>query len=153
MIVLVVEDNPSKRASLIDFYRSEYADDTVLTAASLISGLRTARDNSPDLIILDMTLPNYTSDENKPTTGELLPFAGREFIMRINRMGIATKIVIVSMFETFGVAPRFMTLSGLDDELRERYPKIFLGAVHYSLSQGDWKTSIKSARASLGEAN
>lgn len=149
MKALIVEDNPKKRASLLEYYSSEFPSDQIEVASALISGLRLARDSEPEFIILDMTLPNYSPDENKGLRIELLPFAGREFVMRLNRMAIKTKVVIVSMFETFGVAPRLITLNSLDAELRERYPNIFVQAVHYSPSQPDWKMAIKNVRLSL----
>ncbi|AAB91730.1 conserved response regulator receiver protein of 17.3 kDa (plasmid) [Sinorhizobium fredii NGR234] len=149
MKTLIVEDNPKKRASLVEYYSSEFPSDDLEVTSALISGLRVARDTKPEFIILDMTLPNYSPDENKGSRIELMPFAGREFVMRVNRMSIKTKVIIVSMFETFGVAPRLITLNSLDAELRDRYPNVFVEAVHYSQAQADWKTAIKNARLSL----
>lgn len=149
MKTLIVEDNPKKRASLIEYYTSEFPKDELHVTSALISGLRIARDTRPEFIILDMTLPNYAPDEIKGSRIELMPFAGREFVMRVNRMSFETQVVIVSMFETFDIAPRLITLNSLDAELRERYPKVFVQAVHYSSSQVDWKTTIKNVRLSL----
>ncbi|MFK4259747.1 response regulator [Agrobacterium tumefaciens] len=149
MKTLIVEDNPKKRASLVEYYSSEFPADELDVTSALISGLRVARDTKPEFIILDMTLPNYAPDESKGSRIELMPFAGREFVMRINRMSFATKVVIVSMFETFDIAPRLITLNSLDAELRERYPRVFVQAVHYSSGQAEWKTTIKDVRMSL----
>lgn len=151
MQTLIVEDNPKKRASLVEYYSSEFPDDSLQVTSALISGLRVARDKKPDFIILDMTLPNYSPDESKGSRIELMPFAGREFVMRVNRMAIKTKVVIVSMFETFDIAPKLITLSSLDAELRDRYPKIFAKAVHYSAGQAEWKMAIKEVRLSLDQ--
>lgn len=151
MRTLFVEDNPRKREHLLSFYEAEFGQDTVRYATALISGLRLAREFEPNLIILDMTLPNYSTEESKGAPAELLPFAGKEFVMRIHRMGFPTRIVIVSMFETFGIAPRLITLSSLDEELKSRYPRIYTRAVHYSPSDVDWQIGIKEARAGLEE--
>ncbi|MER9656277.1 hypothetical protein NKJ26_22750 [Mesorhizobium sp. M0152] len=149
MRTLFVEDNPRKREQLVAFYEAEFGQDTTLQATALISGLRLAREFAPGLIVLDMTLPNYSAEDSKGAPTELLPFAGKEFVMRINRMGFQTRIIIVSMFETFGMAPRLITLSSLDEELRTRYPRIYMRAVHYNPSQVDWKVAIKETRAGL----
>lgn len=149
MRTLFVEDNPKKREHLTAFYEAEFSQDITREATALISGLRLAREFQPQLIILDMTLPNYSVEDSKGVPSELLPFAGKEFVMRVNRMGFQTSIIIVSMFETFGIAPRLITLSSLDEELKQKYPRVYIRAVHYSPSEADWKIAIKEARTGL----
>lgn len=151
MRALIVEDNPKKRDALSDYYSREFPQDDLGQSSALISGLRAARDQKPDLIMLDMTLPNYSAEENPGVHAELMPFAGREFIFRINRMNFSTKIIIVSMFETFGVAPRLITLESLDKDLREKYSRVYAGAIHYSPANAEWRLAIKQTRESLGE--
>jgi DNA-binding NarL/FixJ family response regulator len=146
---LFVEDNPKKREQLIGFYEAEFPSDEITQATALIPGLRLAREIKPELIVLDMTLPNYSVEDSKGAPVELLPFAGKEFVMRVSRMKIDVKVIIVSMFETFGILPNLITLNSLDAELRSRFPGVYIRAVHYNPSQPEWKSAIRDARVSL----
>lgn len=59
MDILLVEDDENKRA-VISSFLLEYFPDTNLTAKfSLQSGVRSAIESTPDLVLLDMTLPNF----------------------------------------------------------------------------------------------
>ncbi|MBK1794101.1 hypothetical protein JHL21_06265 [Devosia sp. WQ 349] len=149
MRALFVEDNPKKREQLISFYEAEFPSDEVTQASALIPGLRLAREIRPELVVLDMTLPNYSVADSKGSPVELLPFAGKEFVMRINRMNIDVKVIIVSMFETFGTLPNLITLNSIDAELRNRFPRVYIRAVHYNPSQPEWKIAIRDVRLDL----
>lgn len=143
MKTLLVEDNPAKRAAIKNYILSEFFNGNLFETDSLISGLRQARDLEPDFIVLDMSLPNHPSTDRGMRATDMRPFAGKEFLRRIERMNFNTKILVVSMFETFGVAPNLITLSGLNNEMLERHPKIYLSAIHYSTSNDKWKIQVK----------
>jgi DNA-binding response OmpR family regulator len=68
MKILLVEDDENKRAQLEHFIREFWPSSTLATAISLQSGLRALRADSFDVIVLDMTLPNYDqgTDETDP---------------------------------------------------------------------------------------
>ncbi len=59
--ILLVDDEPD----VIDLvrYRLQGAGHSVLVAADGLSGLRLARENRPDLIVLDLMLPQMTGQE------------------------------------------------------------------------------------------
>lgn len=152
MKILLVEDHLAKRMAIKDFVLKEFPDDTLEEADCLIHGLRKARDLEPDYILLDMSLPNYPSKDRGTRATDMRPFAGTEFLRRIRRMNFDTKVLIVSMFETFGVAPSLITLNGLDEEMSERYPDIYLSAIHYATSNDEWQSHIKKFHSAI-EAN
>jgi CheY-like chemotaxis protein len=149
MKVLLVEDNMNKRNAIANFYCSEFPADEFKTADSLIEGLRKARDCKPDIILLDMSLPNHSSSSESAGASDMLPFAGKNFLLRVKRMKFDTKVIVVSMFETFGVAPNITTLAVLHEEMKERYPTLYLGAVHYSPSDEEWQFEISNFRRLL----
>jgi hypothetical protein len=37
-----------------------------------------------------------------------------------------------------------MTLAELDKELRERYPRIYVGAIYYNSAEINWKDALKN---------
>ncbi|ATG36761.1 Response regulator of citrate/malate metabolism [Phaeobacter piscinae] len=143
MKVLLVEDNLGKRAAISKFLSKKFPEDVLEEADSLIVGLRLARDHRPDFILLDMSLPNHPSKNRGAHAADMRPFAGTEFLRRVKRMKFPTKVLIVSMFETFGVAPNLTTLQGLSQDMAEKYPEIYLSAIHYSTSDDEWQVQVK----------
>lgn len=151
MRVLLVEDNPNKRNAIVDFYESAFPEDDLATADSLIGGLRLARDLRPNIVLLDMSLPSRTAAALGASASTTQAFAGKEFLWRVKRMNFKTQVILVSMFETFGVSPNITTLTDLDNEMRERYPNLYVSFVHYSPSDDRWQTEIADLRKKMEE--
>lgn len=149
MKILLVEDNPAKRAAIREFVGQEFPQDSLSVADSFILGLRLARDSKPDLILLDMSLPHHSSTNLGTRATDMRPFAGADFLKRVNRMRFKTKVLVISMFETFGVAPNLTTLHGIDEDLTIRYPEIYLSAIHYSTSNEVWQSQLREFHNSV----
>ncbi|WP_143100587.1 hypothetical protein [Roseovarius indicus] len=64
-------------------------------------------------------------------------------------MRFDTKVLVVSMFETFGLAPNITTLTDLDAEMKDKYPQLYFGAVHFSPTDENWQESIREFRLSM----
>ena len=58
MIILVVEDNRPMRLLLIDLVRSAFPTSTVLEAADADSATRLFHNTRPDLVLMDVALPD-----------------------------------------------------------------------------------------------
>tara|TARA_R110002020_G_scaffold99598_2_gene236135 strand:+ start:186 stop:647 length:462 start_codon:yes stop_codon:yes gene_type:complete len=149
MKTLLVEDNFNKRKSISDFYKRSFPEDEFFSEDSLIGGLRKARDEQPDIILLDMSLPYHSSGMQGTGTVDMKAFAGKEFLRRVRRMNFETRVLVVSMFETFGLAPNITTLTDLDSEMRHRYPEIYSGSVHFSPTDENWQENIREFRLSM----
>ena len=82
MNVLIVEDDENKRLQLKQFLDELQLGITCQVARSLQSGVRILREKLPDLIILDMTLPNFDAGPDEPG-GQIYPLGGRELLERM----------------------------------------------------------------------
>jgi DNA-binding NarL/FixJ family response regulator len=141
MDILLVEDDENKRA-VISSFLLEYFPDTNLTAKfSLQSGVRSAIESTPDLVLLDMTLPNFDIGADE-TGGQHHIFGGREFIRQIERFEIDTKVIVVTQFETFGKPPNIINIEQLDVMLKSDSPECHLGVVYYHASIEKWKKTL-----------
>jgi DNA-binding NarL/FixJ family response regulator len=58
VIILIVEDNRHMRHLLIEIVRPAFAPSTVLEAADASSATRLCRDTRPDLVLMDVALPD-----------------------------------------------------------------------------------------------
>ena len=51
-------------------------------------------------------------------------------------------VVVLTGFDVFGEGTESKTLSELDRELQEEFPRHYLGAIYYDRSTDDWKKSL-----------
>ncbi len=142
MKLLIVEDDDNKSSQLKQFLREAVADVTTTVARSLQSGLREVRGNPPDLVLLDMTLPNYDIGPDEPG-GSTHPFGGREFLRQMRRFKIGVPVIVITQFETFGSGAEMTTLKELDQELRANHSNVYRGVVYYHAAIQSWKDQLK----------
>ena len=150
--VLLVEDDENKRSRITDYYCEQFPMDKFSHADAMVTGLRAARETRPGLIILDMTLPNYSISAAQGYN-PMRPFGGRDFLRQLLRLDLDTKVVILTQFETFGSPPNLVNLSGLDDELRKEFDSVYLGSIYYHASKSSWQAELKLYREKLKPEN
>lgn len=149
MRILVVEDDENKKSRILEYLRSRHLQSDVVCAGSLVAGLRAAKQTTPDLVILDMTLPNYDGN-GSDLDGKMHAFGGKEYLRQTARMAADTRIIVLTQFESFGEAPHVTSLKDLDDELQTRFSENYMGAVYYHASIDDWMDQLDSIISSLG---
>lgn len=143
MRFLVVEDDENKRRNILNFLGAFYADSIVVYSASLVTGLRELKRQGADIVILDMTLPNYDSNGPDPD-GRMHAFGGKEFLRQMARMSVRSQVIVLTQFESFGEAPNVTGLSDLDTDLKLKFPLHYVGAVYYHASINEWEGSLKT---------
>ncbi|TZG25967.1 response regulator [Sphingomonas montanisoli] len=145
MRFLIVEDDENKRVQLDRFVRETYPFAELEESRSLQSGLRQVRTKAFDLILLDMTLPNYEAGPDEPGGGTTHSFGGREFLKQMDRFNIRTPVVVVTQFETFGKPPQSLNLVELDAQLNREHAVNYRGAVYYHASIHGWRERLRTA--------
>jgi DNA-binding NarL/FixJ family response regulator len=139
--LLLVEDDDNKRAQLLQVVRDQAPTLEVMTARSLKSGLLLMKQNTPDAILLDMTLPTFDIGPGE-AGGDTHPFGGREFLQEMRRFKLKIPVVVVTQFETFDLGREMTTLHALDLQLKRDYPEVYLGAVYYHAAIQSWKDEL-----------
>ena len=140
---LIVEDDEPKRLQLRAFLRSRYEDCTVVEARSLTSGLQAAalQEEQPDVVLLDMTLPNYDVSAHEPG-GSTHGFGGKEFLIELPRYGKRMPVIVVTQFKKFGKAPNELTIDDLRRDLPKVNPTSYRGIVSYDIGVRDWQDDL-----------
>ena len=140
--MLFVEDNEIKKLNVGKFLVELFPDSKIDYAGSLMGGVKKVRRSSYDLIILDMTLPNY---EQSTTSrgGGMHPLGGIEFLRQLKRRRIETKVIVVTQYETFGSPPFERDLNDLNKEMSVSFPNNYVGAVYYHATIADWAEHLK----------
>lgn len=148
MNVLIVEDDENKRLQLRHFLTREFPDLVVHEECSLQTGLKHIRQNPPELVLLDMTLPTYDAGPDE-SGGQTNIFGGREFLRQMDRFDILVPVVVVTQFETFGKGREALGLNRLDEELRADHQDVYRGAVYYHAAIHGWEEKLKALLAPI----
>jgi CheY-like chemotaxis protein len=144
MNILIVEDDENKRVQLKGFLEDLIPGARTRLARSLQSGIRSLREELPDLVILDMTLPNFDAGPDEPG-GQIHPLGGRELLEQMLRFEMEVPVIVVTQFETFGKGSRQMNLKTLHQQLQREYGNIYKGAVYYHAAIHGWKEHLATA--------
>lgn len=151
MKYLLVEDDENKRFALENFLTSAFSDIDLDQAKSLQGGVRKLRNETYDLILLDMTLPNYDPSPDEPGGGSTHSFGGREFLKQMARFEIVTPVIVVTQFETFGKPPETTNLQELDRTLARDFSSTYKGAVYYHPAIEGWREELHDLIGSIAE--
>ncbi len=142
MNILLIEDDEGKRKRLCQLLAAEYPDVVVSLAKSYLSGLRALIRGTPDLVLLDMTMPSFDITESDDG-GKPQPFAGREVLRQLEARGISAKCVVVTQFQRFGEGKDSVTSGQLDAVLRQEHPGSYVGMVRFDATSSDWYDELK----------
>jgi len=149
MTILIVEDDENKRVQLSNFLQLVIPGERVSLRRSLQSGVKKIRQSVFDLIILDMTLPQYDLSPDEPSDDTHI-FGGQEFLAQMERFDVLTPVVVFTQFEVFGKPPNELNLESLDIKLKGEYPNVYKGVVYYHSSIDSWKQELKDKLVETG---
>jgi CheY-like chemotaxis protein len=140
--ILLIEDDGNKLAQLCIFLRDNFPSAEVRTARSLQGGVRQVRADVPDVVLLDMTLPNFDATPDD-AGGQTHNFGGKEFLKQLDRFDIKVPVIVVTQFITFGRGPQTIELEDLDKELKTSFSPNYISAVYYHASIHRWKEELQ----------
>lgn len=142
MRILLIEDDAKKAAQIGAFLARVRPAAVLEERRSFQSGLKQLISVPPGIVLLDMTMPTY---DISPTEGGGRPrsFGGREIMAEMHRRGLKAPAIVVTGFDAFGEGTARLTLDELRLRLREEYPTIYVGAVHYDASSARWQEELR----------
>jgi len=143
MKILIVEDQEEKSDDLVTFFNSNYSQSPdICIKQSLRSGLRAlTMQKDYDLVILDMSMPNFDPSADDPIGGTPESFAGKELLSQMELREISIPVVVVTQYATFSKGQ--ISLDDLDLNFKHTYPGFYLGAVYYSSASESWKGKLR----------
>lgn len=141
MLVYVVEDDFLKANRLMDFMRESFQGVQLSMFGSFQSGLRAIQQATPDLVILDMTLPTFDRS-GSDREGRLRPLGGYDLMRKLLHHSVQVSVVVVTQLETFGEGADQVTFPELVDRCRRDFPTMFRGAVYFRQADSGWQTEL-----------
>jgi CheY-like chemotaxis protein len=143
MNVLLVEDDKNKEEKIYSCINNEKIYIKIVRSYNAALIELSNKKSFYDYIILDMSLPMYDNDNvDYSDENEFDPFAGRGILEEIDRMEIDTHVIVVTAFDILGDSSKQIELKQLDKLMKEEYPNIYIGAIHYDISSTVWKKQI-----------
>lgn len=142
MRILVVEDDQFKREQVMEFVRNLLPSALLVERRSLQGGLRELIKQQYDVIILDMSLPNYDISSDEPDGGLPLSFGGREILQQMDRRKILVPVIIFTGFDVFGQGLEEISLHDLVQDLKSNHKTNYFGTVYYNATADTWKKDL-----------
>lgn len=142
MKILLIEDDENKRLQIKRFLEESYPNMVIDVARSFQSGLDALCDGNPDIVLLDMTIPNYDAGPDE-TGGYMYKTGGWELLRQMDRFEIVKPVIVVTQFEKFGDAPDAMDLQDLNRKLQAEHSDVYRGYVYYNAAISGWRSELR----------
>jgi CheY-like chemotaxis protein len=143
MRILLVEDQLDKREKIKEFLNSNAPNSNVITdKESLRGALKELISNqSFDLILLDMSMPNFDPSINSPKDSSPESFAGKELIEQLKLRNITIPVIVITQYSSFEGGT--VTLEILSNEISNTYGEHYYGLVYFNSATDTWKSQLK----------
>ena len=138
MRILLVEDDDHKMNDIIDYIRTLNMTIEISTARSVESGVQSAIDNSYNLLLLDMTIPNFDITE-KSDGGKSYKNGGEIIVKELLDEDIDFNCAVITQYETFNNE----TIDQIGLRIQRLCGKKYFGYVKYNTSNESWKNDLK----------
>jgi CheY-like chemotaxis protein len=142
MKILIAEDESPKLAHLIAFVE-RHLDGQLLIARSVRTAIDIIESQTPDLILLDMSLPTFEVSPGEPG-GRPQGWGGAEVLRYMEYLDLSSNVVVVTQYEAFPTAGGTVDLSHLSGELAAEHPTLFRGVIHYTALNEEWQSVLLS---------
>ena len=142
MRILLIEDQPPKRDQIKSFIQNIMAPEaTVHDASSLRAALKLIVDgNKYDLVLLDMSMPNFDTTREGQADNATESFAGRELLEHMRLRGIQMPVIVITQYAAFEGGT--VTLESLTTEFEREYGDFFLGSIYFNSASDEWQKRI-----------
>jgi CheY-like chemotaxis protein len=143
--VLLVEDEPHKSEELSQFLSNFYANDlTLVQVDSVRAAYWAVTDSVFDLIVLDMALPTFSSEESATQRGLDQALGGLEVLRALQKCNKTGNIVIITQYPDITIAGKRVKIVSAVDTLSQRYNQNILGGIVYKYKSPSNMTKIKN---------
>lgn len=148
MNIFLVEDNPVKRDQITSLVRSAVPTAQLTRLGSYNAALSLLQDQTPEVLILDMTLPTFDRVAGG-REGRNRPLGGYEIMRKLKRRHVRSRVVVVSQFETFGEGDEKIGFPQLMEKCRKEFPDTFVEGIYFRIADSTWQAQLKNALVQL----
>jgi hypothetical protein len=141
MKILIIEDDENKltdiQGKVDEIFETLNIKITVTVKHSFQSGLHDVISNKYDLLLLDMSLPNF---EEKNDAGVPFGLAGEIILNEMDFYNINTKTIIVTQYEDI----EGKSINQISSELESEFGTFYFGYVKYTANELNWQNELEN---------
>lgn len=145
MRILIVEDDADKAREIGSFVGDFINNARIDEARSFNSALKAICDRSIayDVVLLDMSMPNFDIGGGEPSGGAQENFAGRDLLMQMKMRQRKIPTIVVTMFDGFGEGEGRVSIDDLGSRMATSFSDFYVGHVYYSQAEDTWKKDLE----------
>jgi len=140
---ILIEDDSKKIEDIKEYVTKQLGCEIFTVKESYQSGIREILQNDYDLLLLDMSIPTFDKTPEE-SGGSYEKFGGYKVLREIIRKNRPVKTILITMFDDFGESDLSITLSQIDQSLKQEFSNIYLGSVFYHARENKWQEDLKT---------
>jgi CheY-like chemotaxis protein len=142
MNILLIEDDLQKGGRLTEYLAKRFGAENISLAKSVKTAIDKLDESTPELIVLDMSLPSYEEGRSLHSGGRQNSFGGLDILAYMAATGIEIPAVVVTQFPEFEDKGLRLSLSELNAKLQRDFKNNYIGLVHYRHNEESWISSL-----------
>src|SRR5690348_4829164 len=143
MKIIIAEDDDPKLARIRDVILGMFPDAEIASFAAANTTLSALREATPDLLILDMSLPTFVIGRGEPG-GRPQDFGGLEVMDHMEVEEISCPTIVVTQHEEFPTSEgASMSREQVAETAATNHPDTFAGIVYYRSVANDWEGELR----------
>lgn len=150
MNIFIVEDSEAKLDSIKGLLTLVVPSANFRVAYSVHSAIESLRQELPEFIVADMSLPTYDI-ERRERGGSPRPFGGIEIFEFLDRYDYEIPVIVVTSYPSLGDGENALNLKQLSERLKSEFPNNFVGAVYFDSAYSNWESEFSALVDSLNK--
>ena len=139
---ILIEDDSKKIEDIKEYLTNQLGCENFTVRESYQSGIREILKNDFDLLLLDMSIPTFDKTPLE-SGGPYEKFGGYKVLREIIRKKRPVKTILITMFDDFGESDLSITLSQINESLKQEFSNLYLGSVFYHARENKWQEDLK----------
>src|SRR5690606_24217171 len=142
MLIYIVEDSALKAGKIQSFLTQKFTDlHKSEVFSSYQSGLRAIQNRAPDILLLDMTLPNFDRAIHS-REGRVRPLGGYDLMRKLQLKELICKVIVVTQLESFGEGDEEISFDEITSRCSIEFPNLFIDSVYFDQSGVKWQIKL-----------
>lgn len=145
MKILIVEDDSYKYSKIAALLKDRFVEAILLHEDSVHDAVIYIRGHTPDLIILDMSLPSHSPQvgEGNPVS---MPAGGVEIIMELKIIGKKNiPIIVVTQYPDVEIEDEYYSIEKSRGVISSLYNIENISVIYYDNDSSDWIEKFKES--------
>ncbi|WP_417528998.1 response regulator [Marinomonas shanghaiensis] len=148
MKILIVEDDQFKCQRVEEFFRINYEKIDFNIAENLVDAIESIRNNSFDLIIVDMAIPSHPLVKGGGAPTSLLS-GGVQVLLKLSFMKRKDPCIVLTQFHDMKISGQYYDLDKATHVLNENLKCNVLSCIEYKDGDDAWENELERSLGNI----